>query len=81
VRGKVKIGESGKEVLMVGEGLRLNPPPFSHAYIINPFSPTLALTFSLLYNKVFSPMKNKYIISSRETFSKSRLVFRDNLLQ
>jgi hypothetical protein len=59
VRGKVKIGESGKEVLRVGEGLSLNPPPFSHAYIINPFSPTLTLTFSLLYNKVFSPMKNK----------------------
>ena len=47
VRGRVKIGESGREGLKVGEGLNLNPPPFSHACIINPLSQTLTLTFSL----------------------------------
>ena len=36
VRGRVKIGENGREGLRVGEGFNLNPPPFSHAYIINP---------------------------------------------
>ena len=29
VRGRVKIGESGREGLKVGERLNLNPPPFS----------------------------------------------------
>jgi hypothetical protein len=53
VRGRVKIGESGREGLKVGEGLNLNPPPFSHACIINPLSQTLTLTFSL--NPPFFP--------------------------
>jgi hypothetical protein len=47
VRGRVKIGESGRE------GLNLKPPPFSHACIINPLSQTLTLTFSL--NPPFFP--------------------------
>ena len=47
VRGRIKIEESEMEGRRVGEGLSLNPPPFSHACIINLHSPTLTLTFSL----------------------------------
>ena len=33
MRGRVKIRESEREGLRLGEGLSLNPPPFSHALI------------------------------------------------